>query len=54
MKFLEQKFYSQATRKRETNYYLLWTLRLTITKVKTSKLITFCHYFALKIGKKLS
>ena len=36
MEFVEQNFYFQSMRKTETNYYQLWTLRLTITKVKSS------------------
>ena len=47
MEFQEQNFYFQSMRKTETNYYQLWTLRLTITKVKTSKLITFCHFYPI-------
>ena len=39
-------------RKTETNYYQLWTLRLTIAKVKTSKLITFCDFYP-KNGQKI-
>ena len=51
MEFLEQNFYSQSMRKTETNYYELLTLRLTLTKVKTSELITFCYFYP-KNGQK--
>ena len=45
MEFLEQNFYFQSMKKTETNYYQLLTLRLTLTKVKTSEIITFCHFY---------
>ena len=51
MEFLEQNFYFQSMKKTETNCYQLLTLKLTITKVKTSELITFYHFYP-KNGQK--
>ena len=51
MESLKQNLNFHPLRKREVCYYLVCDLKTIVTKVKTSKIVTFWYFFKVRIHK---